>query len=75
MSVSYLRIMEPLLDKLAIAIRTSQVTDAQQNRIILSLGLVGLALLIAVVIYLYVRYRVETRNDQQVPQQIQLERV
>ena len=75
MSVTYLRIMEPLLDKLALAIRTSQGTDAQQNRIILSLGLVGLALLIGVVIYLYVRYRIENRNDQQVQQQIQLERV
>ena len=75
MSATFLRIMEPLLEKLAIAIRTSQVTDAHQNRIILSIGLVGLALIIAVVIYLYVRYRIETRNDQQVPQQIQLERV
>ena len=67
--------MEPLLEKLAIAIRTSQVTDAHQNRIILAIGLVGLALLIAVVIYLYVRYRIEARNDQHVPQQVQLERV
>ena len=75
MIVTYLRIMELLLDKLATAIRTSQGTDAQQNRIILSLGLVGLALLIGVVIYLYVRYRIENRNDQQVQQQIQLERV
>ena len=75
MSATFLRIMEPLLDRLALAIRTSQGTDAMKNRIILSLGLVGLALLIGVVIYLYVRYRIENRNDQQVQPQIQLERV
>ena len=75
MSISHVRVMEPILEKLAIAIRTSQVTDAHQNRVILSIGLVGLALLIAIMIYLYVKYRVEARNDQQVPQQIQLERV
>ena len=75
MSATFLRIMEPLLDKLALAIRNSQGTDALQNRIMLSLGLVGLALLIGVVIYLYIRNRIENRNDQQVQPQIQLERV
>ena len=66
--------MEPLLDRLALAIRNSQGTDAMQNKIILSLGLVGLAILIIVLIYVYVRNRLENRNDQVQPQN-HLERV
>ena len=65
--------MEPLLDRLAQAIRNSQGTDLMQNRIILSLGLVGLAILIIVIIYVYVRNRLETRD--QVQPQNHLERV
>ena len=74
MSISYFRVMEPILEKLAIAIRTSQLTDAQQNKVILTIGLIGLALAIAIGIYLFVKHRLEVRYDQQ-PQQIQLERV
>ena len=74
MSISYFRVMEPILEKLAIAIRTSQLTDAQQNKVILTIGLIGLALVIAIGIYLFVKHRLEVRYDQQ-PQQIQLERV
>ena len=73
MSISYFRVMEPILEKLAIAIRTSQFTDAQQNKVIWSIGLIGLALAIAIGIYLFVKHRLEVRHDQ--PQQIQLERV
>ena len=65
--------MEPLLDRLAQAIRNSQGTDAMQNKIILSLGLVGLAILIIVLIYVYVRNRLENRD--QVQPQNHLERV
>ena len=72
MGISHVRVMEPILEKLAIAIRTSQFTDAHQNRVILSIGLVGLALVIAIVIYLYVKYRVEARNDQQPPSKFNL---
>ena len=74
MGISYFRVMEPILEKLAIAIRTSQLTDAQQNKVILTIGLIGLALAIAIGIYLFVKHRLEVRYDQQ-PQQIQLERV
>ena len=31
MGISHVRVMEPILEKLAIAIRTSQFTDAHQN--------------------------------------------
>ena len=74
MGISYFRVMEAILEKLAIAIRTSQLTDAQQNKVILTIGLIGLALAIAIGIYLFVKHRLEVRYDQQ-PQQIQLERV
>ena len=74
MGISYFRVMEPILEKLAIAIRTSQLTDASQNKVILTIGLIGLALAIAIGIYLFVKHRLEVRYDQQ-PQQIQLERV
>ena len=74
MGISYFRVMEPILEKLAIAIRTSQLTDAQQNKVILTIGLIGLALAIAIGIYLFVKHRLEVRYDQQ-PQKIQLERV
>ena len=70
----YFRVMEPILEKLAIAIRTSQSTDASQNKVILTLGLIGLALAIAIGIYLFVKHRLEVRYDQQ-PQQVPLERV
>ena len=74
MGISYFRVMEPILEKLAIAIRASQLTDAQQNKVILTIGLIGLALAIVIGIYLFVKHRLEVRYDQQ-PQQIQLERV
>ena len=70
----YFRVMEQILEKLAIAIRTSQSTDASQNKVILTLGLVGVALAIAIGIYLFVKHRLEVRYDQQ-PQQVPLERV
>ena len=74
MGISYFRVMEPILEKLAIAIRTSQSTDASQNKVILTLGLVGVALAIAIGIYLFVKHRLEVRYDQP-PQQVPLDRV
>ena len=70
----YFRVMEPNLEKLAIAIRTSQSTDASQNKVILTLGLVGVALAIAIGIYIFVKHRLEVRYDQP-PQQVPLDRV
>ena len=50
----YFRVMEPILQKVALAIRRSQTTDASQNKVILAIGLVGIGLAVSIGIYLFI---------------------
>ena len=68
------KILEPILEKVASAIRKSQHTDSQQNRILLSLGIIGIIGLVLSGLYAYIRNKFANRQ-QNVQANIPLDRI